>query len=166
MAELTPSERLQPCLLDRLTDDDPSNEREARDERVINMRRYRQAVFRDLSWLLNTSAHVAADGLEDFEEVPSSVLNFGVRDITGMTTSGFEADELQSQILDAIRRFEPRIQAGSFSVKVRADPSAMHQRAVSFEIKGDLWAQPTPESLYIRTEIDLETGNYQLKQGS
>ena len=48
MAELTPSERLQPCLLDRLTDDHPEEVKESRDQRVVSMRRYREAVLRDL----------------------------------------------------------------------------------------------------------------------
>ena len=87
MTELTPSEKLQPCLLDRLTDDEPKKQREGRNQRVMTMRRYRQAVLRDLAWLLNTSAHIEQDGLDEFEEVTSSVLNFGVQDISGMKAS-------------------------------------------------------------------------------
>ena len=31
---------------------------------------------------------------------------------------------------------------------------------IAVEIRGDLWAYPVPEQLYIRTEIDLDTGKY------
>ena len=31
---------------------------------------------------------------------------------------------------------------------------------IAIEIRGDLWAYPVPEQLYIRTEIDLDTGKY------
>ena len=50
MAELTTQDKLQPALLDRLTDDEPDAKVEARDKRVISMRRLRECVLRDLSW--------------------------------------------------------------------------------------------------------------------
>jgi type VI secretion system protein ImpF len=54
MAELLPQERLQPSLLDRLTDDAPESKDESRDKRVLNLAQLRAGVMRDLSWLLNT----------------------------------------------------------------------------------------------------------------
>ncbi len=48
MAELTPQERLQPSLLDRLTDDRPQETRESRERRVLSMRQLRASVMRDL----------------------------------------------------------------------------------------------------------------------
>ena len=55
MAELTPQERLQPALLDRLTDDNPESQVEPREMRVMSRNRMREAVLRDLSWLFNTT---------------------------------------------------------------------------------------------------------------
>jgi hypothetical protein len=49
-----PSERLQPALLDRLTDDEPDKNRRA-DKRVLTKTQLRQAVLRDLAWLFNTT---------------------------------------------------------------------------------------------------------------
>ena len=42
MAELTTQERLQPSLLDRLTDDEPGKHEESRDKRVITANRLRE----------------------------------------------------------------------------------------------------------------------------
>jgi type VI secretion system protein ImpF len=165
MTELTPSEKLQPCLLDRLTDDEPNRQQESRNQRVMSMRRYRQAVLRDLAWLLNTCAHIEQDGLDEFEEVPSSVLNFGVQDITGMTASSLSVEEMRYQLMEALRRFEPRILPNTISIKMAVDPEAMSNRSIRFEIRGDLWTQPIPESLFIKTEMDLETGECQLNRG-
>src|ERR1700722_20338983 len=53
MAELTHRERLQPSLLDRLTDESPESAAESRDRRVLSLQRLREVVRRDLSWLLN-----------------------------------------------------------------------------------------------------------------
>jgi predicted component of type VI protein secretion system len=52
---LPPQDRLQPALLDRLTDDDPDSDEEARDHRVMSRRQLRDAVLRDLAWLFNAT---------------------------------------------------------------------------------------------------------------
>ena len=44
MAELTSKERLQPSLLDRLTDDEPDKTQESRDQRVLSANRLRECV--------------------------------------------------------------------------------------------------------------------------
>ena len=43
MPEPGPTERIQPCLLDRLTDDEPEKKHESRNARVISPSRYRDA---------------------------------------------------------------------------------------------------------------------------
>ena len=55
MADLTQKDRLQPSLLDRLTDNDPERKQESRDSRVLSPSRLRDCVRRDLVWLLNTT---------------------------------------------------------------------------------------------------------------
>ena len=35
----------------------------------------------------------------------------------------------------------------------------MNHNSLMFEIEGDLWAQPSPVRIYLRTEIDLEIGD-------
>jgi type VI secretion system protein ImpF len=158
MAELTPSERLQPCLLDRLTDDEPHKKQESRNQRVMSSQRYRQAVLRDLAWLLNTYANAEQDGLDEFEEVPSSVLNYGMQNAAGLTTTSLSIDELRYRLTEALRRFEPRIIPNTIAIIITADKEEMNNRSIRFEIRGNLWSQPIPESLFVKTELDLETG--------
>lgn len=162
MVELTPSEKLQPCLLDRLTDDEPNKLQESRLQRVMSLQRYRQAVLRDLEWLLNTCANAELDRWNEFEEIPSSVLNYGVQNVAGMTASSVSADEMRYRLTEAIQRFEPRIIANTISISIAANPDEMSNRSIRFEILGDLWSQPIPESLFIKTELDLETGKSKL----
>jgi type VI secretion system protein ImpF len=66
MPELAVVEKLQPCLLDRLTDDEPKNTQESRTQRVISLQRYRQGVLRDLQWLISASAHLPHEGEADY----------------------------------------------------------------------------------------------------
>jgi len=158
MAELTPKERRQPCLLDRLTDDDRDKEQESRDKRVMSMPQIRRSVLRDLEWLFNTSSRSDINELSDYPQVQSSVLNYGVPDLTGMTSSSVNITELERTIQTIIKRFEPRILPSTVSVSASADSEEVGTNAVCFEIRGMLWAQPLPERLYVKTDVDLETG--------
>lgn len=165
MAEMKPSEKLLPCLLDRLTDNEPKKDRESRKDRVVNMHQYRNAVLRDIAWLLNTYANAELEGLDEYTELPSSVLNFGVRNVAGMTASSLSADEMQYQLTEALRRFESRILPNTITIAMTMAPEEMSNRSIRFEIRGDLWSQPMPESLFIKTELDLETGKVKLNRG-
>ncbi|MCS5585447.1 MAG: GPW/gp25 family protein, partial [Pseudomonadales bacterium] len=95
MAELTQKERLQPALLDRLTDDDPQNKQESREKRVLTMRRLRASVLRDLSWLLNTTNLDSSEDIEQAPEVMHSVLNYGMPCIAGMAAAATDVRTLQ-----------------------------------------------------------------------
>jgi type VI secretion system protein ImpF len=158
MADLF-GERIQPCLLDRLTDENPEAVKESRNERVISVKRYREGVLRDLIWLLNAKAHTDRDGLDEFPEAARSVLNFGTRDLCGLISSSLDLRTLEEEIADAMRRLEPRINPGSLVVTA-VSGSQKFANGIAIEIRGDLWAYPVPEQLYIRTEIDLDTGKY------
>ena len=43
-------------------------------------------------------------------------------------------------------------------VESMVEPEQMDRHAMLFVIEGKLWAQPLPLSLYLETELDLETG--------
>src|SRR5437867_8002287 len=76
MAEqLTPQERLQPALLDRLTDEEPDKKLELREQRVMSKTRLRQAVLRDLAWLFNATRLETEVDLESAPFARKSVIN-------------------------------------------------------------------------------------------
>ena len=165
MAELTPMERLQPCLLDRLTDDEPDSQKESRDQRVVSLRRYRHALIRDLGMLLNSRNHPSEDVIYEFSEVSRSVLNYGIPDLCGIPVRNIQSAELEAEIKQYIECFEPRIAQGSLSVRIVSPTDSEYIRAISFEIEGEMWAQPVPDHLFVKTEVDLETGHHELKGG-
>jgi len=163
MADLTPLEKLQPCLLDRLTDDEPDKAEESRSQRVISQARYKRGVLRDLEWLFNASAHLPEEGkrqfnLSDYPEAYKSVLNFGTRHLCGMLAPNME--ELERELIDAIQLFEPRIIDHTLTVK-----ATVERHLVTMEIFGELWANPVSEKLFIKTSIDLENGQCSLGDG-
>ncbi|GAB2549039.1 type VI secretion system baseplate subunit TssE [Rhodanobacter koreensis] len=164
MAELTTQERLQPSLLDRLTDDEPGKADESREKRVISATRLRDCVARDMSWLLNCVNLSTDEDLADYPEVARSVLNFGIPDLTGTALSGVKADVLQRQVRDAILAFEPRLTPGTLQVTLNTDAQRMDRRSLVFNIASEMWAQPIPLNLYLKTEVDLETGKFNVSE--
>jgi type VI secretion system protein ImpF len=165
MAELTTQERLQPSLLDRLTDDEPGKSEESREKRVISATRLRDCVSRDISWLLNCVNLGASVPLDDYPEVASSVLNFGIPDLTGAALSGIDADALQRLIREAILAFEPRLTPNTLQISAKVDSQRMDGQSLTFNIDSEMWAQPIPLNLYLKTEVDLETGNFRVSEG-
>lgn len=159
MAELTQKELLQPSLLDRLADDEPGKEIESREQRVLSFRRLKQSVIRDLQWLLNAGCLESTQDLSGYPYVKQSVLNFGIPDFTGIAASAVDRATIERVLRQAILDFEPRIH--KTSLKVRAKPGGEHNTLV-FEIEGELWAQPLPERLYLKTVLDLELGNVEV----
>ncbi|WP_338846781.1 type VI secretion system baseplate subunit TssE [Massilia sp. W12] len=168
MAELAPRERLQPSLLDRLTDLEPEKSVESRDRRVLSIRTLREGVLRDLAWLLNTTrlfTRMDEHMNKAYPYVANSVLNYGMPDISGMTLVGMDLTQLEKNIEQAILDFEPRLIPDT--VKVRAVSTAhggVNYNKIMFEIEGDMWAQPYPERLYLKTELDMEGAAFKLTE--
>ncbi len=163
MATHDARDRLQPVLLDRLTDLAPASNVEADDTRVMNKAQIRDAVLRDLAWLLNAvqpmpglaQTHPAAAG---------SVLNYGLPPMSGQMASRIDINLLERTIKEAIVQFEPRVMEASLEVKA-LDASSMldTHNVIEFEITGFMWAQPVPLELLLRTEVDLEAGQVQVR---
>ncbi|MEQ1759508.1 MAG: type VI secretion system baseplate subunit TssE [Vicinamibacterales bacterium] len=157
---LYPADRLQPALLDRLIDEQAGEGRPTRHVRVMNQRELRQAVLRDLQWLFNVTALSSSADLDHAPLTRRSVLNFGLPALAGQTASTMEVGDLERAIRQAILDFEPRILPASLEVRaVQGFAGIDHHNAVGVDIRGQLWAEPVPLEILLRTEVDLETGN-------
>lgn len=163
MADKTISERLQPSLLDRLTDESPESPLERRDDRVIDVRRLREIILRDLSWLLNSNNSEATFDVDRYPQVTKSVLNYGVREVSGVFATTDRALMIRASIAEAIAKFEPRIKPGTLDVDLHMEDRQSHS-VVVFDIRADMWAQPLPMELYLRTEVDVTTGQVALER--
>ena len=158
MAEFSQKERLQPSLLDRLTDHEPDKQQESRDRRVLSLRQLRESVLRDLSWLFNTSALDIVEDLDPYPLAARSTINYGTPDLTGQTASGVDITAMERHLRQVILDFEPRILRDTVKVQLSRNVSQMNHNALTFEIEGDLWAQPVPTHILLQTEFNLEAG--------
>lgn len=151
-------DRLQPSLLDRLTDDDPSNPREPSEKRSLSASQLRAAVTRDLTWLLSTGDLEQLEDLTDYPEVRTSTLNYGMAVMTGRIVAGLSPTEIERRLRQRIIEFEPRLLPESLQVRVKIDPERMSRNALYFDIEAELWSLPMPQRLLLKSEKDLETG--------
>ena len=167
MVEVGARDTLQPALLDRLTDHDPTRKVESRQERIISRTQLRASVLRDLSALFNTTNFSSEVDLTGYPLVAQSTLNYGLAPLSGKLVSTLDLSALERVLKDAILRFEPRILAHTLSVRgILATEPLAHHNVVSFEIKGEFWAQPYPLELLIKTDMDLESGEMRIADGS
>ena len=157
-------DRLQPALLDRVTDDAPMSKVETEDRRVMSKAALRQAVIRDLGWLFNATQPLLAREAAEHPSAAMSVLNYGLPALAGELASKIDVAQLERLIRKAIVDFEPRIVAESVSVRaIEADDVLATHNVIEFEIRGLLWAQPVPLEMLLRTQLDLEAGKVEVR---
>lgn len=126
------------------------------ERRLAVARRLRELVSRDLSFLLNASSLEITDELARLPNVRASVLNFGLPPYTGRSAGLAERDQLARALEQAIRRFEPRL----MQVRVTPETAVTHvqEPELAFRIDAQLWGQPAPHQVVLRTRIDTESG--------
>jgi type VI secretion system protein ImpF len=164
--ELVQSERLQPSLLDRLTDNEPGKTVEPLSQRVLSAQRIREDVIQNLLSLLGTTNLAAASSdIADFPDAAKSVVNYGIPDLAGVTASSIDPEALARAVREAVLAFEPRLNRTSLRVQAVIAGERMAHNTLVFEIEGELWADPTPLRLFLQTQVDLETGSVAIVPG-
>jgi type VI secretion system protein ImpF len=166
MAEAGARDVLQPALLDRLTDHEPASKVEGRDKRIVSRAQLRESVLRDLSWLFNTTNMSRDVDLSSHPLAARSTVNYGLVPLSGNSVTALDIAQVEGILRDAILLFEPRILAQTLTVRAipPKDPLG-HHNVLSFEISGELWGQPYPLELLIKTDMDLESGEIRVAEG-
>ena len=152
-------DRINPSLLDRLTDEAPGSGAAARSGQSLTLSELRRSVLRDLNWLFNSTQVLGAEEGEAWPQVRNSVVNYGLPALSGASASSIDIVRLERALKQAIIDFEPRILPDSISVKALLERQSVdHHNLISLHIEGMLWAQPVPIELLLRTQLDLESG--------
>ncbi len=147
-------------VLDRLIDLDPRNSKEVPPTRIQSERMLRDAVRRDLEWLLNTR-RIAVPPDEGLKELNRSVYLFGLPDFTGFSiATPNDKSRLIRQLQNAVKLFEPRI-AKARIIPIEAE--AAGTRTLRFRIEGLLLMDPEPEHVSFDTVLQLISGQYEVQ---
>ena len=136
-------------------------------------------VKRDLERLLNHAAYfnrpVDRDparrppvSAADFPLVSESVLNYGLEIPAGIVFTADIVRQVKKNIQEAIECFEPRV--ANVRVEKEADAAAGERVSLpgkySIVIVTELMAEPFPESLNLRTELDLISGRCERQESA
>jgi type VI secretion system protein ImpF len=151
--------RAQLSIVDRLLDDEPKNRQEAPLTRAQTVRKAREALRRDLEWLLNTRAF-PEEIEEELEYTNASMFTYGVPDFSACSaTSAQTRQRLERALKRALDLFEPRLSA----VTVEASPPDKGDRGIlRFLISGWFHLPPAPMQVSFETRLELARGQFRI----
>ncbi|MBV8401214.1 MAG: GPW/gp25 family protein, partial [Acetobacteraceae bacterium] len=89
--------------------------------------------------------------------VERSVLNYGLPSVAGLASGSFDPLEAAKRLQTAIESFEPRLTQVRVTPEFNAARMDMH--ALKFRVEAQLWGQPAPQQLLLRTQIDVESAD-------
>lgn len=135
---------------------------ETGDLKSLSMRRLRDYVCRDLAALLNCASLDAVVDLTSHPHVQTSVLNFGMPSLAGRSARSADPGQIAATIQAAVQRFEPRLSNVRVTPEMGEEGNETH--ILAFRIDAQLWGQPVPQQLVLRTSIDIDSGNVSLKE--
>ena len=158
--------RYLPSLMDRLTDNEPAKRLEAQRPQAMSFQEYRAGFQRDLMRLLSYGLQAASDEFVGYPEVQRSVLNYGMANLLGMADMAANPSVVEQNIVEAIRRFEPRVNRDTLRVNVSRNevPGENIMKNLEIEIQAELWAKPYSEHVYLLTSVDLHNASVKVKE--
>ena len=118
-------------------------------------------VRRDLQALLNTVNLNSTQDLSDFPEVQTSILNYGLPDLSVHVVDTIKIERLADDIRDALIRFEPRMDPRTLQV-IRDDTVESETFKVRFLIKADIRCDPVRIGSEFIADVDPAFGRIKI----
>jgi len=159
MPESRPRDVLRHSVLDRLT---PIGSGGRRRDMRIGVEELKQSVRRDIEWLLNSRRPLL--DLTDLPEARTSILAYGLPDLTLFSGSSSDCQRICTLIEEALRAYEPRLQPRSIKVTHATAREDSHVR-LHFNIHALLNVDPVREPISFDTSVETASGAVQVKTG-
>ncbi len=154
--------RITPSVLDRLLDDEPGASQEAPASRQKTLRQLKDAVKRDLEWLLNTRQLVGGIPPE-LPETCNSLAAYGLPDFTNINAKSQKDQVAMRRTIEmAISLGEPRLE----DVVVTITEMKRTDLVLRFHIAAKLRVEPAPEPVTFDTVLQMGSGQYEVKETS
>ena len=148
-----------PSVLDRLIDQEPKRRSESMPTPARSVRAVKEALRRDLEFLMNTR-RVGEEPPDSMKELRQSVYSYGLSDITSMKLhTSTEQQLFLREIETCIAIFEPRL----VRTKVRVRTSEDSPHLVHFAIEGLLRVDPEPIPIRFDSFLELNNGTYLIR---
>lgn len=147
-------------VIDRLIDLEPAHAADAPLTWGESVRQLKLSLLRDLEWLLNTRRS-PEPAPESSPEVYRSVFNFGLPDVTSMSSeSDAVRARLQHYIEETIEIFEPRLMDVRVSIFRPSASAESESRNMKFVVEGLLRMEPNPERVMFDTVLETGSGKF------
>jgi type VI secretion system protein ImpF len=140
-------------------------------ERVIEGRHARQrrsdelALKRDLATdlvaLMNTVNLNSAISLDGLDYVRNSILNYGLPDISHLTSEERGVDAIRGQLANALAAYEPRIISDTISIDKQVRTNEVDQR-VQFTVSCEMFCMPVDVGVNFTAELEVSSGKVNL----
>ncbi len=115
----------------------------------------------DLGHLLNPVNLASAIDLSPYPHVARSVLNYGVSDMTHLTSDALVDREVSRNMRETLRNHEPRLLSSSVEVEQGEEFDEINQR-ISLQISAEMLCRPVDVPLEFTAEIDMGSGKVKL----
>jgi len=148
--------RARASLIDRLVDNQPAIRKERRPLRTLNRKQLRDAVRKDLTWLLNTRTSLPA---YRFDKGDLTVIDYGMPDFgTYFIASEPDRQRLTRRVIRAITSFEPRLQ----KVGVSIDPVRLNEKSLKIVIDAVIVVDTVRTPVSFLTVFQDKTGTMEI----
>lgn len=150
-----------PSVLDRLLDDNPEEQAESPSAMYFDLRRFKQAVARDLEALLNSRCIDLNEEIERYPYARNSVVNFGIIDLSSLSL--LNPDDralLRDKIRVTIERHEPRLD----KVRVALDAPKDLERMLCFRVDAVLKVHPNKPPVTFDAMLQLSSNSYHISE--
>jgi len=152
-------EPLLPSILDRLIDRQPNIRSEATTARAQTYRELKEAVRRDLEWLLNTR-RTPFGAPSSAPELAKSVYNFGLPDFTNAALNVADDRRRIARLMEiTIGHYEPRL----INIHVTVLEAVAGSRMLMFHIEAAMRMSPAPQRVYFDAKLELTNRQYSIE---
>jgi type VI secretion system protein ImpF len=152
--------RITLSVLDRLIDAEPGRQVDPPPSRMRSLRELKQAVRRDLEWLLNSRRYILPLS-PDLEQTSRSVAAYGLPDFSAASvTNPSDRASILKTLEWTIAQFERRLK----SVAIALETGGSGKHSLRFRIDAELDVDPAPELVTFDTTLQLYSGEYEIKE--
>ncbi|WP_342362957.1 type VI secretion system baseplate subunit TssE [Terrarubrum flagellatum] len=121
----------------------------------------REQLAIDLNSLLNTVNLECAHDLKEFDHVRTSILNYGIPEISNRTIDENRSSGIVGEIKTALLVFEPRLLPDTVRV-TRDDSVSIDSLNVRFMVAGEMACDPVAVPVEFVADIEMETGKLKI----
>ena len=131
---------------------------------IVNENALKRELADDLSALLNTVNLAAATDLDGLDDVKHSILNYGVDDLTAISSISRDVENIGPRLLEILRDYEARLAHETMRIVADFETDEITTR-MSLHLSGEMYATPSDVPVEFIADVEAYSGKVKVKQG-